>query len=119
MKKLEVKESRIKGAGNGLFAGEDIKAGEILFRTFEYSSLDKNEKRFSKCFAQTHPGGKLNHSKHPNTIAVYNFRKRWVSNMAIADIKRGAEILADYMQLIEMIPTIGFIPDINYLDFYK
>lgn len=118
MKKLEVKESRIKGAGNGLFAGEDIKAGEVICCTFQkLNFINSNE--FEKQFEQTYCNSQINHRNNGNTLTVYNYAEKNFYRIATENIKRGEEFFSDYQQTIDLINGLGYHITDNWLWFAK
>jgi hypothetical protein len=91
-KNVTVKKSNIQG--NGLFANEPIKAGEIIGLTHIRSRFMKNGQPWLKSDT-TAMGKKYNHSEDQyNTDTVNKGNKRYLR--ALRDIQPGEELTANY-----------------------
>jgi SET domain-containing protein len=109
--KTVVKESSIKGAGNGLFADQDISKGDIIWEyndkvdkvinVKEFNTLSELEKAYILKYAYregtsyilcSDDAKYMNHSSTPNCL------DKTINNTTIAlcDIKQGEELLCDY-----------------------
>lgn len=112
LKKTYVALSQIPGAGLGFFAGEDIRAGEVIWECSDYSLImwtpeewEALREEFRKCvevYVYHHEWDGnyklvvddsrfLNHSYTPNTEGSEDVH-------AIVDIPKGTEILTDYRE---------------------
>ena len=111
----KVKVLDVKGKGRGVFATQDILAGEtieicptIFLSEKEVSFLEKEadvlkfyyliQTSIKKCCIMLGYGFLYNHSLNPNADIDYNEEKaeKWVYFKAIKDIKKGEEIVFDY-----------------------
>ena len=109
MKKLEIK--RIPGKGRGVFAGENIKEGEIIERAPVLRLTPTERKHCAKTMLNSYMypwrstrsasialgyGSLYNHSFDPNADWKQNFKSDWMVYTALKDIKKGEEILVNY-----------------------
>ncbi len=99
-------------SGKGIFAGEDIKAGEvieevpvILLPEEEISDLAKTKlldyffawgEKLEQAAIALGYGSLYNHSYKPNAKFVENYSKNTITYSAIKDIKKEEEILINY-----------------------
>jgi hypothetical protein len=112
MKKIYIANSKIKGAGRGVFAGENIPKGEIIeiCPFVEISEGDpanrlgshlvtyffyfgKNKERVALVLGY---GSLYNHSANPNAVYIIKPKDGVVIFTATKDIKKDSEITFDY-----------------------
>ena len=102
----EVYTSKTKNKGKGLFAGENIKKGELIFK-FKGKIIKKYRAYDSKAWigsrwlgigkalwldtSKNNPGYYINHSCNPNTGI-----QEKLNVIAMKDIKKGEELTFDY-----------------------
>lgn len=112
-KKIYIKFSKIKNAGRGVFASEDIAKGEPIEKcpivviseneienivgnilpTYLFSFGKKKEK-MALVFGF---GSIYNHSYTPNAIYKIKPKEEFIEFVALKDIKEGSEILINYI----------------------
>lgn len=111
-KKIFLKESKIKGAGRGVYAKENIKKGEIietapfveisgndtskvnesiLVTYFFYFGKDKEKIALALGF-----GSLYNHSNKPNMTYKIKPKEKTINFISLRDIKKGEEITFNY-----------------------
>lgn len=104
--KVYITESKIPGAGRGVFAGQNIKKGEVIeiCPTIEVSQ-DENTlvtylfyfgKGKGRAFLALGCGSLYNHSYTPNAKYKIKSSINVMEFTAISDIRRGGEITVNY-----------------------
>lgn len=111
----KIKIADVKGMGRGVFATEEITAGEIIeycpvifISEKETDFLEKEnaileyyylfQKEFNKSCVMFGYGSLYNHSKNPNAEVDYDTKKsqNFLFFRAIKNIKSGEEVVFDY-----------------------
>ncbi len=108
-------QSKIPGAGTGLFAARHIKQGEPLFIAFFRSTEADNvqhskPRRFEMEYTQAYPNNFVNHSDTPNTKNEW-CGSFWIIKKALRDIREGEEITSSYDHGMKIICQEGFEMD--------
>jgi SET domain-containing protein len=113
-KRIYVARSKIRGAGNGVFASQDIKAGELIERCpvieipgQDASNINKSMlvtyiyylgKKKERLILALGYGSIYNHSYQPNASYKENLKTGIIDFIAIRIIKKGGEITVNYNQ---------------------
>lgn len=107
---LNISKSKIKAAGRGVFAGEDIKKAQIIeicpvlvVPRKDYPILKKTIMRnyyfmwgkvtCAVCFGF---GSMYNHGFNPNATYVKDIKGQNIKFVAVKNIKKGEEIIVNY-----------------------
>ena len=109
---IYIKKSKIKNAGRGVFAGCDIKKGEVVedCPIIELSEYDTEKisgsslisyvfffgKGKKKCAIALGYGSLYNYSDKPNLVYELNEKKRVITFTAIKNIKKDTELTFNY-----------------------
>ncbi|MCE3226127.1 MAG: hypothetical protein K0S32_678 [Bacteroidetes bacterium] len=104
--KFYLSESLIVPGTKGLFAGNDIKEGTVLFIDFEKTGNDG--KFFEADYRQSEQSKLINSSHNPNTSSKLSDHDRKIIRVASRIIKEDEELIGDDSQIKEIIQTLGY-----------
>lgn len=107
-----IKESKVAGAGRGVFASRDIKRGETIetcpvIEIPPYDMANVNEsilvtyfffcgKKKERTFISLGFGSLYNHSYKPNAMYTIRYKEKTMRVVALAHIKKNTEITFNY-----------------------
>lgn len=110
--KIYISKSKIKGAGRGVFAKEDLKRGELIERcpVIEISQKDNSllvesilisyfyflGSKKEKAVVALGFGSLYNHSFTPNALYQERLKEGAMDFVAVREIKKGEEITVNY-----------------------
>ena len=109
MKKVKVGKSKIHG--NGLFADEPIKRGDVIELVHTMRELEPGVMKTTPTLL----GRNYNHSEEANALNVVDGNNRYL--VALKEIEAGGEITTDYRTNPELEQPGSFTSNDNYVSF--
>ena len=109
MKKVKVGKSKIHG--NGLFADERIKRGDVIQLVHTMRELEPGVMKTTPTLL----GRNYNHSEDSNALNVVDGNNRYL--VALKEIEAGGEITTDYRSNPELEQPGSFASNDNYISF--
>ena len=109
MKKVKVGKSKIHG--NGLFADEPIKRGDVIELVHTMRELEPGVMKTTPTLL----GRNYNHSEDSNALNVVDGNNRYL--VALKEIEAGGEITTDYRTNPELEQPGSFASNDNYISF--
>ena len=109
MKKVKVGKSKIHG--NGLFANEPIKRGDVIELVHTIREIEPGVMKTTPTLL----GRNYNHSDEPNALNVIDGNNRYL--IALKEIENGGEITTNYRNNPDLEQPDSFTTNDNYISF--